>query len=73
MEYNHDPKNCQGCAWNKGRSMKSCEVFKDKRNVILNEAGQCNGLADAEKRLRIERACKAYRKYYNYGKEMEEM
>ena len=35
MKSNHELEECKQCAWNKGRSFTACEVFLDKRNVIL--------------------------------------
>ena len=50
MKSNHALEECKQCAWNKGRSFTACEVFLDKRNVILDEYGRCNALADEAKK-----------------------
>ena len=54
MRSNHALEECKQCAWNKGRSFTACEVFLDKRNVILDEYGRCNALADEAKKKQIE-------------------
>ncbi len=50
MKSNHALEECKQCAWNKGRLFTACEVFLDKRNVILDEYGRCNALADEAKK-----------------------
>lgn len=60
MKSNHELEECKQCAWNKGRSFTACEVFLDKRNVILDEYGRCNALADEAKKKQIELECKMY-------------
>ncbi len=50
MKSNHELEECKQCAWNKGRSFTACEVFLDKRNVILDEYGRCNALANKTKK-----------------------
>ena len=54
MKRNHALEECKQCAWNKGRSFAACEVFLDKRNVILDDYGRCNALADEAKKKQIE-------------------
>ena len=60
MKSNHELEECKQCAWNKGRSFTACEVFLDKRNVILDEYGRCNALADEAKKKQVELECKMY-------------
>lgn len=59
-ETNHDLKECTICAWSGGRSSKSCQVFKNKKNVILDENGRCNAFAGERKKRKIQRDCRAY-------------
>lgn len=60
MKSNHELEECKQCAWNKGRSFTACEVFLDKRNVILDEYGRCNALANKTKKKQIELECMMY-------------
>ena len=60
MKSNHELEECKQCAWNKGRSFTACEVFLDKRNVILDEYGRCNALANEEKKKQVELECLLY-------------
>jgi len=60
MKSNHELEECKQCAWNKGRSFTACEVFLDKRNVILDEYGRCNALANEEKKEQVELECLLY-------------
>ena len=60
MKSNHALEECKQCAWNKGRSFTACEVFLDKRNVILDDCGRCNALADEAKKKQIELECQMY-------------
>ena len=60
MKSNHELEECKQCAWNKGRSFTACEVFLDKRNVILDEYDRCNSLADEAKKKQVELECKMY-------------
>lgn len=68
MEANHDMKECEKCAWNRGRGSNMCEAFTDKRNVILNGEGKCNGLSDEEQKRKIEKAIERYKIHMYWGK-----
>lgn len=73
MKSNHELEECKQCAWNKGRSFVACEVFLDKRNVILDEYGRCNALADEAKKKLVELECKMYEQKFKPSKEGDDM
>lgn len=73
MKSNHELEECKQCAWNKGRSFTACEVFLDKRNVILDEYGRCNALADEAKKKQVEFECKMYEQKFKPSKEGDDM
>ena len=72
MKSNHSLEECKQCAWNKGRSFTACEVFLDKRNVILDEYGRCNALADEAKKKQVELECKMYEQKVKFESMMHE-
>jgi hypothetical protein len=48
MLTNHDLTECETCLWNLRKGYKGCEAFNDKRNVILDKEGRCNGYVSKE-------------------------
>jgi len=72
MKSNHTLKECKQCAWNKGSSFTACEVFLDKRNVILDDYGRCNALANEAKKKQVELECKMYEQKVKFECTMHE-
>lgn len=61
IKANHVLQECARCSWNNGRGSKACEVYKDKRNVMLDDRGNCySRLYSDAKRNKIKQECRKY-------------
>jgi hypothetical protein len=56
IKKNHNLGECAICLWNLENGYSGCEVFLDKRDVILNDKGKCNAaIYNKEEKEKLEK------------------